>query len=66
MGSLVPRQTMETTRFHLLLAEIRMLRVTHGFEVGEQVEDFVLLKRVEQAGRHERYVGKVPRFDIGL
>jgi hypothetical protein len=35
------------------VAEIRVLLVTHGFEVGKQVEDFVLLQRIEQSRRHE-------------
>ncbi len=36
-----------------LFAEVRVFRVTHGFQVGQQVEDLSLREGVDQAGRHE-------------
>lgn len=46
-----------------LFPEIWMLLVAHGFKVGEEVEDFIFLEGIEEAGRHERYFGQFAGFD---
>jgi len=41
-----------------------MVGAASRYEIGEEVEDFIFIKRIQRSGRHRRDRGRLDGFDV--